>query len=287
MGKQQEIERYQTGFTAGMQNAYEIVSKGGTAEDIKHSMTERASWKIGPIPDAILTEMFTTATKLAMVSQGIIICAALHDLFGFGEQRLRRVMAQMEKAGHYIQKGWLSYFDMVEELKNSTKYESIVIEENKAAFGKYWRPDLEDTWTPADFIDPAVYQAMLRNLSMSERIEEDGAHTLIFPDGRPYFSWETPWEQVQAFDVLCGMFAQRVYDMLPVNADVSKTIKSAMALSDPFGHIQEELDMIERKKAQAQTLGPQQNEAKPQPQPQQQQHKPSQKPKGRKGRKHK
>lgn len=281
MGRQQEIERYQSGFTEGMKNALDILKKGGCADDIAHSLKDRASWKIGPMPDEILNQMFTTATKMAIVSQGILVCAALHDLFGFGEQRLKRTMEKVEKAGHYIEKGWVTYFDLVEGLKDSAKYESIVVNENKEAFGKYWRPDLEDTWSPADFIDPAVYQAMLRNLSMSERIEEDGAHTLIFPDGRPYFSWETPWEQVQAFDVLCGMFAQRVYDMVPLDANVSQTIKSAMTYTDPFGHIQEELDMIERKRTQAQTLGPQQNEAKPQPQ---QTYKPP-KPKGRKGRK--
>lgn len=285
MGKTQEIERYQSGFITGMQNALDILQNGGSADDIKASLRARAEWKVSPIPDALLDQLFKNGTKMAIVSQGILVCAALHDLFGFGEQRLKRTMEKVEKAGHYIEKGWVTYFDLVEGLKDSAKYESIVVEENKEAFGKYWRPDLEDTWTPADFIDPAVYQAMLRNLSMSERIEEDGAHTLIFPDGRPYFSWETPWEQVQAFDVLCGMFAQRVYDMVPSNVDVSQTIKSAMARSDPFGLIQEELAKAEKEKssqAQEKSLGPHQSEAKPQPQ---QTHKPP-KAKGRKGRKH-
>lgn len=201
---QRSVESYKMGLAAGLDKALDIVQRGGGADEIQNEI--RFS-KVSGIDSRVLSQDLADATvmikKLAVDTTRVAMLAAVHDAYGFGRKRLERCLKEYDKLASYMDRGWLYWLDLIQELQRLAGWDLGFSEVDHLPY--YRRPDPEDTWEEPDLIDRRDWVALLERGHMSERKREDGTMAVSDRDGTELVAYKGPWQQIQAYDYLDGL----------------------------------------------------------------------------------
>lgn len=113
--RQKEVDKLRM---AGMTRALEIVREGGQEALEKEIETMKRTGINPPIRLSELETCIDDVKSWSLRRAGGLYAAALHDVFGFGPGRMRRVFDAINEASRLIQTGeatWFDYSQSIEE----------------------------------------------------------------------------------------------------------------------------------------------------------------------------
>jgi len=201
---QKSVESYKMGLAAGLDKALDIVQRGGGADEIQ---AEIRFSKVSGIDSRVLSQDLADATvtikKLAVDTTRVAMLAAVHDAYGFGKKRLERCLKEYDKLASYMDRGWLYWFDLIQELQRLAGWDLGFSEIDHPPY--YKRPEPEDAYEEPDLIDRRDWIELLERGHLSEKKLPDGTMSVTDRDGRELWSYKGPWQQIQAYDYLDGL----------------------------------------------------------------------------------
>lgn len=198
MGK---IEQYQSGFNDGIAHAYRLVMESGI-KNLGDYVRIRGALNNIPLKMSPREyEEATEATKILLSdTMDIVWYCILADKFGFGEKRLKRARKEIYKYTAYLNRGWIYWMDVVDELNSRFKMDITLSDKDSPNWEKYKRPDAEDIYADEEYIDTAEWQHIL---SLAKLSEKDG---IIFDqDGNEVTSYDNEYEKIEAYDFIRGL----------------------------------------------------------------------------------
>ena len=205
---QKSVESYKMGLAAGLDKALDIVQRGGGADEIQ---AEIRFSKVSGIDSRVLSQDLADATvtikKLAVDTTRVAMLAAVHDAYGFGKKRLERCLKEYDKLASYMDRGWLYWFDLIQELQRLAGWDLGFSEVDHLPY--YKRPEPEDAYEEPDLIDRRDWVELLERGHLSEKKLPDGTMSGSDRDGRELWSYRGAYQQVQAYDYLWGFINGR------------------------------------------------------------------------------
>lgn len=201
--KQKEYDR---GWASGLDFANRLVDEGGPQAlkdqiKVRGIISEPIPWKA-----ADLDRLLETIKQLASASLRVAIIAVLHDQFGFGQKRVQKFNDAYSKFLDYLDRGWISWFDITERLRKEL---DLNLEDSEWLHDdRYERPDAEDVYTPDDFINPIDWSQLLQDLGYSDWQDKTTPtkHYIRTGDGSQLlWTYDGQYEQVRLYDFLDGI----------------------------------------------------------------------------------
>jgi len=147
-----------------------------------------------------LYEQSEDIKKVMYATTEITFISVLHDEFGFGKQRLERLIKGIIKFDAYLEHGW-AY--MVDYINSIDKELGISLLANKMVDEvPFWqRPDPEDIYTEVDLIEKDAWIARLNFLGLTD----DGEGRVQSKDGGWCWKYNNEYDKVQIYDELYGI----------------------------------------------------------------------------------
>ena len=201
-----KLSEYTRGRDDGLALAWKIIQESGV-EGFRNEMKFRN--KTGIHTNLMLREVeqFTEPFKKVMLeTMQVGMVAALHDEFGFGQQRCQRAVDAIEKVMVYRNHGWLYWIDVMGDIKKrlNLDLEDTELKKNDS-FGKYYHPEPEDLYDERDLVDEAQWRQLLRDLDFRE--PEKGV--ILDENRQVLFRYKNPYDKIALSDFLCGMLFEK------------------------------------------------------------------------------
>lgn len=205
-----KLSEYTRGRDDGLALAWKIIQESGV-EGFRNEMKFRN--KTGIHTNLMLREVeqFTEPFKKVMLeTMQVGMVAALHDEFGFGQQKCPRAVDAIEKLMVYLNHGWLYWIDVMGDIKKrlNLDLEDTELKKNDS-FGKYYHPEPEDVYYKSSLVDEDDWKACLRALGFTEKPEGEDGHCIFDENRRPLFHYQGPYGKMQMIDFLNGMLFEK------------------------------------------------------------------------------
>ncbi len=202
---------YYGGWSDGFTAAVRIVENAETLEDVRKAIKDEMRFRelsggISPIGHKELDRITDHMKRLTIQTLRITLVASVADSYGFGKKRIMRCLDNFNKLTCYLSNGWLTWLDLIEEIKKRFDWD-LDIDEDSDMLAHYTRPAPEDMYTEADFISETNWQNLLELIGFTEKKEGDKMHVFDGNTGVLYYSG--PYQKIQAYDVVTGMLIER------------------------------------------------------------------------------
>lgn len=204
MGK---LSQYEQGYRDGMARTAKVAKEEGI-EGVERELKFRRITNLDPpVNMKELDKMTERLRDVVFTSLQIAYASVLHDTFGFGEERQKRVFKSINKMAAYLDNGWMSWLDMVEELRKNPKLPIRVFEMSEEQLKEvfYRHPEPEDVYTEKDLVDSYAWKKLLQYLHFTEDTTlEKGETWILDENGNKLIGYGSKFEQIQAYDTLYG-----------------------------------------------------------------------------------
>lgn len=207
MGKQSQ---YEQGYRDGMARTAKVALEEGV-EGIKRELKFRRITSLDPPINVKELDRFSVPIKnVTYQTLELAFLSVLHDDFGFGKTRLERVIHGIDKLAAYLEHGWISWFDVIEDLKARMEGLQLKVddcsEERLVAY--YRHPAPEDVYEETDYVDKDAWNDLLKLLHFTEQPPQKGdpEHNtwILDENGNKLIGYGSKFEQIQAYDTLYG-----------------------------------------------------------------------------------
>ena len=199
---------YDEGRKAGLDLALRIVKDGGVqALEDEIRFRGRTNINIG-VEKKVLDKATEPMKELCCQTIRVALISVLHDEFGFGKVRIRRVINAFDKLTEYLMHGWLHWLDLVDDITKRLDLDIDTSQITRANLGfSYAHPNLEDIYSETDLVDETAWKDLLKRTGYSEMAAEDeeGCFDVIDDSGVPAFRYQGQFEKIGMYDVLCGI----------------------------------------------------------------------------------
>jgi len=217
MGK---LSQYEQGYRDGMARTAKVAMEEGI-EGVERELKFRRITNLDPPINVKDLDRFSEPIKnVTYQTLEMAFLSVLHDVFGFGETRLNRVIYGVDKLAAYLEHGWITWFDVIEDLKERFPDMKLKVddctEERLVAF--YRHPAPEDVYDETDYVDKDAWRDLLKHLGFTEQPPQKGDpehNTWILDEaGNKLIGYGSKFEQIQAYDTLYGYsLAKDHYDL--------------------------------------------------------------------------
>ena len=164
--------------------------------------------------------------RLAFQTMKIAFLGMVHDAFGIGPKRIKRLLEEFNKMTDYLEHGWIYWEDLVNEIQERLGVD-VGIEDGEHKFDNYVRirPESADMYDEADLIDRDAWAERIKSLGLV-----DDGKTVLTENGRVGWDYEgNPYYKIWLYDFLGGIeFAIKRLGARPIGeTDVSGREKHA------------------------------------------------------------
>ena len=201
-----KLKEYRRGRIDGLLMALTIVRDGGIEALVKEIETRG---KMGINTALCMKELdvaSNTIKNVAVETIRIACVSILHDKFGFGQTRCQRFVNAFDKLAEYLDKGWIVWMDLIDQIKKDLKLDMPdTWLEKDGIGGAYAHPDPEDLYEEPDLISEEMWKAMLKSLKFSEKQIAKDRYQIFDNHDIPILQYEGIYNKIQVYDVLNGI----------------------------------------------------------------------------------
>ena len=216
MGKQSQ---YEQGYRDGLARTAKVVKEEGL-EGLERELKFRRITNLEPpINVKELDKLSVSIKNVVYQTLQLAFLSVLHDEFGFGETRCKRVICGIDKLAIYLEHGWIYWFDLIDDIKSRMQIDLAVDKESEERLAAYYRhPAPEDVYNETDYVDDQAWKDILRDLGFREQAPDkkskDKNTWILDENGKPLIGYGSKYEQIQAYDTLYGyLLAKDHYDL--------------------------------------------------------------------------
>lgn len=205
-----KLKEYRRGRIDGLLMALTIVRDGGIEALVKEIETRG---RMGINTALCMKELDVESEHIkgvAVETLRIACVSILHDRFGFGQIRCQRFMDAFDKMTDYLRNGWVSWMEVIEQIKADLKLEMPTTWMEKMEVPRtYAHPDPEDIYEREDLIDAEMWSEMLKQLNFTEKQITKTRYQILDNHGDPILQYEGIYNKIQMYDVLNGILIAR------------------------------------------------------------------------------
>ena len=201
------------GYDTALCKALELVESEGVEALRKEVAIRKAKKYTGPYMvkelDVVVEQVYHDEVAAMM----LIVMAALKDLYGFGLERQKKLLAKVIDGTAYILQGWATLDDYNQSLREALNDEIVdAIYHSKTRLLPHPLP--EDCYDEKDLVSEKEWKWLMESIGFTEQKNPNGKDCWDIYDqaGNHCFQYEGQWEKIRAYDILEGALWGKQHD---------------------------------------------------------------------------